>query len=68
MKSIALLGILFAICWALVWLVVLFAEEALGWRRLARRSTLILCGGLAVWVLFGFSVAVFTDPAVGALW
>lgn len=68
MKTVTLLAIMFALCWAFVWLIVVVAEEILGWRNLTRRSTLILCGGLAVWVLFGLSVAVFTDPAVGALW
>ena len=68
MKTVTLLAILFALCWAFVWLIVVFAEEAVGWRVVARRSTLILCGGLAIWVLFGLSVAVFTDPAVGMLW
>lgn len=68
MKAVTLLAILFVLCWTLVWLIVVVAEEAFGWRSVTRRSTLILCGGLAVWVLFGLSVALFTDPAVGALW
>ena len=68
MKTVTLLAILFAVCWAFVWLIVVIAEEALGWRSATRRTTLILCGGLAILVLFGLSVAVFTDPAAGALW
>ena len=68
MKSLTLLAIFFALCWALVWLAIVIAEEALGWHSVTRDSAVILYGGLVIWILFGLSAAVFMDPTVGALW
>ena len=68
MKPLTLLAILFALCWALVWLMVVIAEEALGWRSVTRGSAVIVYGGLAIWILFGLGAAVFMDPTVGASW
>ena len=68
MTSLILLAIIFALCWALVLFIVVVAEEALGWRRVTRGSVVIVYGGLAIWILFGLSAAVFMDTTVGASW